>query len=51
MRHISGVSNAIWSGMFIESPRMQYGRANRGMIGVTLQTKTLEILGLSQQSA
>ena len=47
MRHIPGVWNAVWSGMFIESTFMRYGHGKRGIIGVTLKPETLKIWGLS----
>ena len=37
MRHNPGLSNDIWSDMFIESTFMRYGHEASGLVGLTLQ--------------
>ncbi len=42
MRHVSGILNAIWSDMYIDSTFMRYGQGPRGIIGITLQQAALK---------
>ena len=47
MRHQEGYWNGIWSDMLIETTFMNYGKGPGGLVGVTLQPKTMKIWALS----
>ena len=47
MRHQEGIWNGIWSDMFIESTFMRYGHGPGGIIGITLNPKSLKRWALS----
>ena len=47
MKHRSGLWNAIWSDMFIESTFMRYGHGPGGLIGITLSPNALKRWALS----
>ena len=46
MRLASGVWNAIWSDMYIETTFMRYGHGKKGVIGITLKPETLKVWSL-----
>ena len=46
-RHQRGWWNDIWQNMMIETSVMRFGHGPHGMIGITLNKKTLEFLALS----
>ena len=41
--HIKGISNGIWSDMFIETTFMRYGHGSVGIIGITLKPEALKV--------
>ena len=47
MRRNPGVWNGIWSGMFIETTFMRYGKGPGGLVGVTLRPSTVNRWALS----
>ena len=47
MRHQEGIWNGIWSDMFIESTFMRYGHGPGGIIGITLNPKSIKRCALS----
>ena len=47
MRHQEGIWNGIWSDMFIESTFMRYGHGPGGIIGITLNPKSIKRWALS----
>ena len=47
MRHQKGLWNGIWSDMFIETTFMRHGKGSRGLVGITLQPKTVKQWALS----
>ena len=50
MRHNPGVWNGIWSGMFIETTFMRYGKGPGGLVGVTLKPSTIQRWALSRHT-
>ena len=50
MRHQSGLWNAIWSDLFIETMYMLYGHGPAGIVGSTMNESTLAIWALSQST-
>ena len=45
-RHNGGLWNGIWSDMFIKTSFMRYGKGPGGLIGLTLNEKSGENMGL-----
>ena len=50
MRHQSGLWNAIWSDLFIETMYMRYGHRPAGIVGSKMNESTLAIWALSQST-
>ena len=47
MRHVPGIFNGIWSDMMIETTVMRYGHGPGGVVGITLDEKSLDKWALS----
>jgi len=50
MHHQSGLWNAIWLDLFIETTYMRYGHGPAGIVGSTMNEPTLAIWALSQST-